>query len=69
MTTKLPKEADNKSIEVIDKVLINEPDNRSINKPDNKSINEPDNKSINKKVNSNSTSWYVRDKFNKSIYY
>ena len=36
-------ESDNKSIEVIDKVLINEPDNKSINKSDNKSINELDN--------------------------
>ena len=48
ITTKLSKEADNKSIEVIDKVLINESDNKSINKPDNSSIN--------KEVNSNSTS-------------
>ena len=75
MTTKLTKEADNKSIEVIDKVLINEPGNKSINKPDNKSINEPNNKSINesdnnsinKQVNSNSTSWYDTDKFNKIL--
>ena len=37
MTTKLTKEADNKSIEVIDKVLINELDNKSINEPYNKS--------------------------------
>ena len=29
-TKKLTKEADNKSIEVIDKVLFNEPDNKSI---------------------------------------
>ena len=36
ITTKLTKEADNKSIEVIDKVLINKPGNKSINKPDNK---------------------------------
>ena len=35
LTTKLAKEADNKPIEVIDKVLINEPDNKSINEPDN----------------------------------
>ena len=51
MTTKLTKEADNKSIEVIDKVLINKPDNKTINKPDNKSINESDNKSINESDN------------------
>ena len=83
LTTKLTKEVDNKSIEVIDKVLINEPDNKSINEPDNKSINEPDNKSINKPdnksinesdnksinktVNSNTTSWYDTDKFNKIL--
>ena len=48
LITKLTKEADNKSIKVIYKVLIN--------KTDNKSINEPDNKSINKTVNSNTTS-------------
>ena len=68
----MTKEADNKSIEVIDKVLINKPDNKSINEPDNKSINKPDNKSINEldnrsineTVNSNSTSWYDTDKFN-----
>ena len=55
-TKKLTKDADNQSIKVIYKVLINEPDNKSINKLDNKSfnkldnssINEPDNKSINK---------------------
>ena len=52
----MTKEADNKSIEVIDKVLIN--------KPDNKSINELDNRSVNETVNSNSTSWYDTDKFN-----
>ena len=56
MTTKLTKEADNKSVEVIDKVLIN--------KLNNKSINKPDNKLINKTVNSNTTSWYDTDKFN-----
>ena len=67
MTTKLTKEVGNKSIEVIDKVLINEPDNKSINEPDNKSINIPDNKSINKEVNSNITSWYDTDKFNKIL--
>ena len=74
-TKKLTKELDNKSIEVIDKVLINEPDNKlinkpdnkSINEPDNKSINEPDNKSINKEVNSNTTSWYDIDKFNEIL--
>ena len=63
----MTKEADNKSIEVIDKVLINEPDNKSINKPDNELINEPDNKLINKEVNSNITSWYDTDKFNKIL--
>ena len=58
-TKKLTKEASNKSIEVIDKVLINEPDNRSINESDSKSIevtdkvliNEPDNRSINESDN------------------
>ena len=67
MTTKLSKDTDNKSIEVVDKVLINELDNKSINKPGNKSINESDNKSINKTVNSNTTSWYDTDKFNKIL--
>ena len=66
-TKKLTKEADNISIEVIDKVLINEPDNKSINESDNKSINELDNSSINKEVNSNSTSWYDTDTFNKIL--
>ena len=51
-TKKLTKDTDNKSIEVIDKVLINEPDNKSINKLDNSSINELDNKSINELDNS-----------------
>ena len=60
-------ESDNKSIEVIDKVLINEPDNKSINELDNKSINELDNKSINKTVNSNKTSWYDTNKFNEIL--
>ena len=55
-----------------DKVLINEPDKVLIdkvliNQPENKSFNEPDNKSINEKVNSNSTSWYDTDKFNKIL--
>ena len=63
----MTKEVDNKSIEVINKVLINEPDNKSINKPDNELINEPDNKLINKEVNSNITSWYDTDKFNKIL--
>ena len=79
----MTKEADNKSIEVIDKVLINEPDNKSINEldnssineldnssinePDNSSINELDNSSINKEVNSNTTSWYDTDKFNEIL--
>ena len=63
----MTKEADNKSIEVIDKVLINEPDNKSINELDNSSINELDNSSINKEVNSNITSWYDVDKFNKIL--
>ena len=31
LTTKLTREADNKSIEVIGKVLINKPDNKSMN--------------------------------------
>ena len=74
-TKKLTKDRDNKSIEVIDKVLINEldnksinePDNKLINKPDNKPSNEPDNKSINKPANSNTTSWYDTDKFNKIL--
>ena len=44
----MTKEADNKSSKVIDKVLINEPENKSINESDNKSINET--------VNSNRTS-------------
>ena len=56
----LTKDADNKSIKVIDKILINEPDNKSIkvivkvliNEPDNKSINELDSKSINELDNS-----------------
>ena len=47
-TKKLTKEADNKSIKVIDKVLINELDNTSIEVIDKILINEPDNKSINK---------------------
>ena len=63
----MTKEADNKSIKVIDTVLINEPDNRSINELDNRSINEPDTKSINKEVNSNITSWYDTYKFNKIL--
>ena len=67
MTTKLTKEADNKSIEVIDKVLINEPDNKSINKADNKSINKPDNKTINETVNSNTTSWYDTNMLNEIL--
>ena len=74
-TKKLTKDTDNKSNEVIDKVLINELDNRwinephnkSINKPDNKSLNESDNKSITKTVNSNTTSWYDKNKFNKIL--
>ena len=63
--------ADNKSVKVIGKVLlneldkksINELDNKLINKPNKKSINKPDNKSINTTVNSNTTSWYDTDKF------
>ena len=66
-TKKLTKEAYNKSNEVIDKALINEPDNKSINELDNSSINELDNSSINKEVNSNLTSWYDTDKFNKIL--
>ena len=67
MTTKLTRKADNKSIKVIDKVLINEPDNKSINESDNKSINESTNELTNEKVNSNSTSWYDTDKFNEIL--
>ena len=63
----MTKEVDNKSIEVIDKILINESGNKSINESDNKSINESDNKSNNKQVNINSTSWYDTDKFNKIL--
>ena len=74
-TKKLTKDTDNKSIEVIDKVLTNKPDNKSTNEPDNKSINESDNKSINeldnslinKEFNSNLTSWCDTDKFNKIL--
>ena len=82
-TKKLTKEEHNKSIKVIDKILINELDNKSNNEPDNKSINELDNSSINKldnslineldnnsvtkEVNSNITSWYDIDKFNKIL--
>ena len=66
-TKKIGNEADNKSIEVTDKVLINEPYHKSINESDNKSINELDNKPINKEVNSNATSWYDTDKFNKIL--
>ena len=66
-TKKLTKDRDNKSIEVIDKVLINEPDNKSINEPDNRSINEPDSRSVNKTINSNITSWYDTDKFNEIL--
>ena len=55
----MTKKADNKSIKVIDKVLINEPDNKSINKPDNRSIN--------KTVNSNTASWYDTNKFNEIL--
>ena len=51
-TKKLIKDADNKSIKVIGKVLINKPDNKSINELDYKSINELDNSSINKLDNS-----------------
>ena len=79
----MTKEADNNSVEVIDKALINKLDNKSINKPDNKSINKPDDKSINKPdnksinesdnklinktVNSNTTSWYDTGKFNEIL--
>ena len=58
-TKKLTKEVDNKSFKVIDKVLINELNDKSINKPDNKSIN--------KTVNSKTTSWYDTDKFNEVL--
>ena len=47
----MTKEVDNKSIEVINKVLIN----------------KLDDKSINKEVNSNTTSWYDIDKFNEIL--
>ena len=50
-TKKLTKEIDNKSVEIIDKILIN----------------EPDNKSINKQVNGNLTIWYDTDRFNKIL--
>ena len=71
----MTKDTDNKSIKVINKVLINERDNKSINKPDNKSINKLDNRSINKldnrsinkAVNSITTSWYDTDKFNEIL--
>ena len=74
-TKKLTKDTDNKSIEVIDKVLTNKPDNKSTNEPDNKSINELDNKSINeldnssinKEFNSNLISWCDTDEFNKIL--
>ena len=62
MTTKLTKEADNKSIEVVDKVLINKLDNKSNNKPDDKSINESHNKSINESHNKS-----INESDNKSI--
>ena len=63
----MTKEVDNKSIEGIDKVLINKPDNKSINEPDNKSINESTNELSSEKVNSNSTNWYDTDKFNEIL--
>ena len=47
----MTKEVDNKSIEVINKVLVN----------------KPDDKSIKKEVNSNITSWYDIDKFDKIL--
>ena len=59
LTKTLTKDVDNKSIEVIDKVSINEPDNKSMNKSTNELTNE--------KVNSNSTSWHDTDKFNKVL--
>ena len=49
-TTKLTKEADNKSIKVIDKVLINESDNKSINEPDNISMNQIINQLIKRSI-------------------
>ena len=55
----MTKDKDNKSIKVINKVLINERDNKSINKLDNRSMN--------KAVNSNTTSWYDTDKFNEIL--
>ena len=63
----LTKEVYNKSIKVIDKVLINELDHKSINKLDNSLINKLDNCLTDKEVNSNITSWYDTDKFNKIL--
>ena len=63
----MTKEVENKSIKVIDKVLINELDNNSFNEPDNKSINELTNELTNEKVNSNITSWYDTNKFDKIL--
>ena len=64
---KSTNEPNNKSINESDNKSINELDNKSINESDNKSINDLDNSSINKEVNSNSTSWYDTDKFNKIL--
>ena len=65
----MTKDRDNKSIEAIDKVLTNKPDNKSTNEPDNKSINESDNKSINEldKSSVNKEVNYDTDKFNKIL--
>ena len=61
-TKKLTKDTDNKSIEVIDKVLTNKPDNKSTNEPNNKSINESDDKSINELDNKS-----INESDNKSV--
>ena len=57
------------SVEVIDKVSNKVSTKKLTNKSDNKLPNELTNESINEltneKVNSNSTSWYDTDKFNK----
>ena len=51
----------------LDNSSINKLDNKSINELDNSSINELDNSLINKEVDSNTTSWYDTDKFNKIL--
>ena len=49
------------------KKITKEADNELTNELTNTSINESDNKSIIKEVNSNTTSWYDTDKFNKIL--